>query len=131
MRSRELDCSSAQSHLENAWVDSPRLLVPESDDALSAHLDSCARCRGLNDEFQRVDASLTHSFDALAQLVSDPRSDQFEELLRRIRETTPEARLRRRLRRAVRVVLWGAFYALTLLACTALAVTLARVLAGR
>ena len=56
--------------------------------------------------------------------------EKVAETLRRVHEEVPELQLIRRVRRPLRIILWGTFYALMLLACVALAAVLYKALRG-
>jgi hypothetical protein len=92
------------------------------------HLSSCARCQKEARDFHQVSCDLLAGFTALVRVVDLPTREKMDEIIRKAREEPPEAQLLRRLRRPFRVILWAAFYAFTLLACSALAVALYKAL---
>jgi len=130
MKPDNVDCTMAQAHIKESWLVGDCQPAPEPESALGAHIDSCVRCRGLLEEIRRVDTSLARSFARVSDLISPPDSERFEETIRRVHEHPPEAYLLQRVSRPIRTVLWVTFFALTLLACSALAITLAKALAG-
>ncbi len=130
------DCSKVESFLSERWVErsggsSADAAIEGSIDSgwtekLGEHLSVCSRCRGVADEIQRVDASLERGFHALGGSLGPPTLARIEATIDRLRSSSPGAELIRKVRRPFRLVLWGAFYAFTLVACCALAVAVYR-----
>lgn len=98
--------------------------------AFAAHLESCPDCRREANALRRIDRALTNGFSSLGEILGPPSDRIIEETVRRVRETPPEVQLIRRVRRPLRIILWGVFYAFTLLASYALAVALLKALRG-
>jgi len=139
------DCAAVMEVLQNSWLDGPlpmgKATAPaeraagdrgvegdRSDRSVLNHLSTCARCRKEARDFHQVSSDLLAGFTALVRVVDLPTREKMDEIIRKAREEPPEAQLLRRLRRPFRVILWAAFYAFTLLACSALAVALYKAL---
>ena len=135
-----IDCNSALEKLDASWLEDPPVhlstrAIPglesggEGDD-LAIHLASCPACRRAADDMLRLDEHLRNGFLDLESVVASPRPGVVDETLRRVREPETGADLLRKIRRPVRVILWGAFYAFTLAASSVLAYAVYRVMLG-
>ena len=123
-------CAHVQDHLLRRWADDIQLPPTPEPAWLADHLASCSRCRGHAGDLTRLDAVLASGFRAVGGIVGVPSDGQIQETIRRVREEPVEVETIRRIRRPVRVILWGVFYAFTLVACCVLAVALYRALKG-
>jgi hypothetical protein len=92
------------------------------------HLKACACCQKDARDFDQVNGALLSGFSALVRVMDLPTRERMDEIIRKVREEPAEAQLLKRLRRPFRIILWTAFYAFTLLACSVLAVALYRAL---
>jgi len=101
----------------------------ETPSTISAHLQVCSECRNAATDLERLHHSLRGGFHELERGVSLPSKERIEQIIRRVDDDSG-ARLLRRLRRPLRIVLWGAFYGFTLLLCCVLAVALFKVIAA-
>ncbi len=127
------DCSRVESFLDNCWADRPHSSIAGNHDPLlnapglppgiGEHLSSCPRCRGIAEEIRRVDVSLQNSFETLGGFMGPPCMGSIEATIVRLREAGPDVTLIRKVRRPLRMLLWGSFYAFSLIACCALAIT--------
>ena len=97
---------------------------------IEAHLASCGSCRGEAQMLQDLDSSLRSGLAALGERTSPLTRERISETIRRTREESSEAQLIRRIRRPLRILLWGIFYAFTLLASLALAVAVYKAIQG-
>ena len=96
---------------------------------ISAHLQVCSECRSAATDLERLHRSLRGGFHELERGVSLPSEERIDAIIRRVDEDSG-ARILRRLRRPLRIVLWGAFYGFILLLCCVLAVALFKVIAA-
>jgi len=71
-----------------------------------------------------LDKAVAVFFQDLDGKVSTPTKERIEETLLRLRERPVEVEVLRRIRRPLRIILWGTFYAFTLLAASVLALAL-------
>lgn len=126
------ECASVLEAMDQAWAqDCGRDVAsggPADAGLWGPHLDVCPKCRGAAEQLRRLDRSLQFGLEQLASRLDPPSEARIEETLRRVSETGPERILFRRLKRPVRILLWTAFYALTLLACMVLATALYKAL---
>lgn len=88
------------------------------------HLLTCVDCRSEAEEIHQLDKAVEEIFRSLKHKLPVPAEERIEETLRRLREEPVEVEVLRRIRRPLRIVLWGAFYAFTLLAACVLAFAL-------
>ena len=122
-------CTEVQASLRARWVD--RLLeAPAQDAPLPEHVAGCSACRTEVDEILRTDDCLQKAFSALDRAIELPSQERVTEIVHKA-EQESEAQMIRRWRRPLRIILWGVFYAFTLVAFYALAVTVYRVLQGK
>jgi hypothetical protein len=119
---------SAGGPLSDASLCGPPLQpIPSS---VSEHLRTCPQCRGEAQEICHLDSILSGGFSSWEACVGQPSDELVASTLARVQEEAPEATLFRRLRRSTRLLLWGLFYAFTLLASMILAVALYRAVRG-
>jgi hypothetical protein len=119
-----VDCSAALEVLDARWTGSPLSTAAanaSAADDLAAHLERCPDCRSAAEDLERMDACLRTGFRELESLVGSPTREQIEETIRRVSGESPDAELIRKVRRPLRMILWGAFFAFTLLAVFVLA----------
>lgn len=137
MRRASADCAPAMEALRNSWLDRPlpgeksaSLEGPAASPQRDAmdHLKACARCQKDARDFDQVNGALLSGFSALVRVMDLPTRERMDEIIRKVREEPAETQLLKRLRRPFRIILWTAFYAFTLLACSVLAVALYRAL---
>lgn len=147
-------CSEVQEALQRTWADSEllpflggkggeedwlaslsredcilrRTLQLSGNEWITEHLGSCPECRGEVSSLDGIDRKLLKGFETLDGLVGAVPEERLAETLRRLREESPEVLLIRRIRRPLRIILWGVFFAFTLLASCLLAVALYRAL---
>lgn len=105
----------------------PTRPVPGNPGTVSAHLQVCSECRSAATDLQNLHHSLQGGFHQLEHGVALPSKERINELIRRVNEDSG-VRLLRRLKRSLRIVIWGAFYGFTLLLCCVLAVALWKVI---
>jgi len=123
---------------EARWCDSSAsagtrgldLTSPESVRRMRDHLRTCADCRREARKVARLDRALARSLSTLGRIVGDPSQERIDATLQCLRETPPEVALLRRIRKPLRMILWGAFLGLTLLAFSYLAFALYRAIKG-
>jgi anti-sigma factor RsiW len=120
-------CSELDEALERSWADASGPDLLKLEPSLVEHLEACPRCRREADAIREVDARLSSGLGVLVETVPLPSPERIAETIRRVEEAS-EARLIRRLRRPLRIVLWGAFFAFTLLASSVLALAIYRAL---
>lgn len=119
----ELDCTQAQDLLALRWCGEGA--PPRGEAArLEGHLLGCAACRGVAEEISRLDQQLHRGFDRLLIEVGAPSLERVEATVRRAVDLESPAKLLRRVRRPFRLILWGVFFAFTLLASSLLAVAI-------
>jgi len=121
-------CAEIRRVLQLSWdgceAPSTRGAAPSPVDekaSIEHHLRDCPECRRAAEEVRRVDRALRIGFERLTASFSPPTRECLDTVIRRVREEGPEGRLRRRLGRALRTGLWGAFWAITLAAFSLLA----------
>jgi len=113
-----LQCAEVQERLRERWVHGL------ADDSTESHLLTCLECRDEANELDRLDKAVAVFFQDLDGKVSTPTKERIEETLLRLRERPVEVEVLRRIRRPLRIILWGTFYAFTLLAASVLALAL-------
>jgi predicted anti-sigma-YlaC factor YlaD len=136
-------CLRVREYLRDRWIEEPALSAPSEekrapgeaeghfvlDDAqVQAHLARCSACRSEADALRHLHRMLENGFSRLLQQVAPLSDDVLQETVRRVREDSPEVQCLRRIRRPLRLILWGVLYAFTLLGVSVLAVALYRVL---
>jgi len=98
--------------------------------SLAAHLRTCVDCRRSATDLERLHRSLLMGFRRLSSDVPPLSEERIGETIRQV-QSDVSLDLWRRLRRAVRLIVWTAFYAFTLLAASLLAVALYQALKGQ
>jgi len=116
-----VDCASVLETLDSRWAETPLSSPSGEAQAVAEHLDRCPECRGAADDLRRMDECLRTGFRELETIVGAPSRERIEETIRRVREASPDAELIRKIRRPLRIILWGTFYGFTLVACSLLA----------
>ncbi len=100
-----------------------RVIIASPGEPLPAeaekHIASCPDCRAEVDEIARADAVLSRALRSARRAIPGPSSEEIDEILARVRELPPEAKLLAMLRRSVNRMLW-----LTLLVLSSLAILL-------
>ncbi|MBI4602984.1 MAG: hypothetical protein HY721_13585 [Planctomycetes bacterium] len=120
-------CLEVQDALREDWAGAPGQRLEGAEPlpvAVTFHIEGCMTCRGMAEEIRRLDRELGSSLEALASGIEAPSQERIDDTLRRLSEEDPAARLLRKLKRPLRLVLWGTLYAFTLLLCSVLAVAL-------
>ncbi len=125
-----VNCARILETLDASWVDRPSLSRVELAEEVASHLESCSNCQVAADDLRRMDDCLRNGFRAVSDFVGPPSTEAIEGTIRRVREASPEAELLRKVRRPTRMILWGIFYAFTLIACSLLAVALFKAIKG-
>lgn len=100
----------------------------EPPEWLSSHLAECPSCRRELGELEELDRALWRNMAHMRERIAPPSEETVRETVRRALERPAEVEYLRRIRRTVRALLWGTFFALVLLAACALAVALYKAL---
>ncbi len=126
------ECDKMRDYLQKRWANHAGSLHAGSDDAGGhlRHLENCPECLAQAREIDRVDRALAGGLSALQALVETPSEDLIEATIRRVHEQEPTVQLLQRIRRPLRIILWGTFFAFTLLAASVLAVALYKALSS-
>jgi hypothetical protein len=117
-------CAEVQERLRTSWVDGL------SKDSTESHVLTCIDCQDEANDLDRLDKSVEEFFKGLRGDISAPTKERIDATLLRLREEPVEVQVLRRIRRPLRIILWGAFYAFTLLAASVLAVALYKAIKG-
>jgi hypothetical protein len=131
-------CAETREALRSAWHNSAPERTPDTDmpsiviaeESIERHLRTCPACRQEAEDMRRVDTALRLGFDRITGSLSPPTRECLDALIRRVRAESPEARFRVRMGRALRTVLWGALWALTLAAFSLVALAAYRAIRG-
>ena len=115
---REDACEDAVKALRSLWVDGKE--TGGGSDP-SQHIESCASCRSIAEEIELLDVQVARGLGYLGSLAETAPDERLDEIIRRIGEEQLDAKLIRRVRRPLRILLWIAFYSFTLLAAFLLA----------
>lgn len=113
---RGLEEACSDGALESLLSEAPRAEMSE----LVHHLERCDACRREAESLRRVEREVTRTFHVLKETESPPDDATFETMLRRVEEPAASW-THRKVRRALRPVLWITFLLLTLLAFAVLA----------
>jgi anti-sigma factor RsiW len=121
----ELDLISEPDRLECRGVRAlaRQTIIAEAGEPLpgeaEAHLRSCPQCRAEVEEIAQVNAIIAGAFQSIRSGIPGPSSREIDQILSRVREQPPAARLFSRIRRSVNRMLW-----LTLVVLSTLAIVL-------
>jgi hypothetical protein len=125
-------CVAYRETIESAWLESGPLAreetFPPSELDLKLHLDGCPDCTGLARDLARWDRRLNATLHPIGQSIPPPSEERIAATIRGVAEEDPDVRLLRRIRRPLRAIFWGTFYALVLLGGCVLAMAAYRAL---
>jgi anti-sigma factor RsiW len=121
----ELDLISEPDRLECRGVRAlaRQAIIAEAGERLpseaEAHIRSCPQCRAEIEEIAQVDAIIAGAFQSVRRGIPGPSPREIDQILSRVRDEPPAARLFSRIRRSVNRMLW-----LTLVVLSTLAIVL-------
>jgi predicted anti-sigma-YlaC factor YlaD len=111
-----LDCHGVRALARQA-------IIAEAGEPLpgeaKVHLLSCPECRAEVEEIARVDAIIAGAFQSVRRRIPGPSTREIDQILSRIREQPPAAKLLSKIRRSVNRMLW-----LTLIVLSTLVIVL-------
>ena len=101
-----------------------------TDTEIAGHLNHCPSCRREAEEIGRLGQALETGLDRLGRAIGSTMDEGIETTLQRIVEEPPNAKFLRRIRRAIRLVLWLSLLGFTFIACLLLAVAVYKATMG-
>ena len=114
------------TRVQDGESDAATSVADAVDGDLVSHLIECPNCRDEFDTIVRVDEALAGGLSLLKEQAERSMERGVAATLAELRREPFAARMMRRARRHLRMVMWVAFFALTFTACCVLAVALYR-----